>query len=158
MAFDVPSLDKWHLRFLRLAVEVASWSKDPSTQVGCVIADQSRRVVSLGFNGLPSGLRDTAERLHNRELKLSLTLHAEENALLFAARSVRGCTAFVTRHPCASCAAKLIQSRIGAVVYLTHPDFDTRWAGNLVIAADAFAEAGIPVTAVSHETLRSLTP
>lgn len=146
-------IDKWHLRFLRLAREVASWSKDPSTQVGCVIVDQSRRVVSLGFNGLPAGLHDTAERLLNRDLKLALTIHAEENALLFAGRPVHGCVAFVTRHPCAHCAAKLIQSGIGAVIYLTNPDFDRRWADNLAISAHALAEAGVPILAINSDLL-----
>ena len=146
-------IDKWHLRFLRLAREVASWSKDPSTQVGCVIVDQSRRVVSLGFNGLPAGMRDTAERLLNRDLKLALTIHAEENALLFAGRPVHGCTAFVTRHPCAHCAAKLIQSGIGAVIYLPNPDFDRRWADDLALSGQALAEAGIPVLAITPELL-----
>lgn len=146
-------IDKWHLRFLRLAREVASWSKDPSTKVGCVIVDQSRRVVSLGFNGLPAGMRDTAERLLDRDLKLALTIHAEENALLFAGRPVHGCTAFVTRHPCASCAAKLIQSGIGAVIHLSNPDFDRRWADNLAISGQALAEAGIPVLAIAPELL-----
>ena len=146
-------IDKWHLRFLRLAREVASWSKDPSTQVGCVIVDQSRRVVSLGFNGLPAGMQDTAERLLNRDLKLALTIHAEENALLFAGRPVHGCVAFVTRHPCAHCAAKLIQSGIGAVIYLSNPDFDQRWADNLAISRQALTEAGIPVLAIAPELL-----
>ena len=146
-------IDKWHLRFLRLAREVASWSKDPSTQVGCVIVDQSRRVVSLGFNGLPAGMQDTAERLLNRDLKLALTIHAEENALLFADRPVRDCVAFVTRHPCAHCAAKLIQSGVGAVIYLSNPDFDKRWADNLAISGQALAEAGIPVLAITPELL-----
>lgn len=146
-------IDKWHLRFLRLAREVSSWSKDPSTQVGCVIVDQSKRVISLGFNGLPAGLHDTAGRLLDRELKLALTIHAEENALLFAGRPVHGCTAFVTRHPCAHCAAKLIQSGIGAVIHLSNPDFDRRWADNLTISGQALAEAGIPVLASAPELL-----
>ena len=146
-------IDKWHIRFLRLAREVSSWSKDPSTQVGCVIVDQSHRVVSLGFNGLPSGLADTASRLLDRELKLALTIHAEENALLVAGRPVAGCAAFVTRHPCAHCAAKLIQSGIGAVIYLSHPDFDRRWADNLATASQALAEAGIPVLATNPKLL-----
>ena len=146
-------IDKWHLRFLRLAREVSSWSKDPSTQVGCVIVDQSRRVVSLGFNGLPAGMRDTAERLLNRDLKLALTIHAEENALLFAGRPVHGCVAFVTRHPCARCAAKLIQSGIGAVIYLSNSDFDRRWADNLAISGQALTEAGIHVLAIAPELL-----
>lgn len=146
-------IDKWHLRFLRLAREVSSWSKGLSTQVGCVIVDQSRRVVSLGFNGLPAGLHDTAGRLLNRDLKLALTIHAEENALLFAGRPVHGCTAFVTRHPCAHCAAKLIQSGIGAVIHLSNPDFDRRWADNLAISGQVLAEAGIPVLAIAPELL-----
>ena len=146
-------IDKWHLRFLRLAREVSSWSKDPSTQVGCVIVDQSKRVISLGFNGLPAGLHDTAGRLLDRELKLALTIHAEENALLFAGRPVHGCVAFVTRHPCASCAAKLIQSGIGAVVYLTNPDFDRRWSDNLAVSTHALAEAGVPILAINSDLL-----
>ena len=146
-------IDKWHLRFLRLAREVSSWSKDPSTQVGCVIVDQSKRVISLGFNGLPAGLHDTAGRLLDRELKLALTIHAEENALLFAGRPVHGCVAFVTRHPCASCAAKLIQSGIGAVVYLTNPDFDRRWADNLAVSTQALAEVGVPILAINSDLL-----
>lgn len=146
-------IDKWYIRFLRLAREVASWSKDPSTKVGCVIVDQSRRVVSLGFNGLPAGLHDTAGRLLNRDLKLALTIHAEENALLFAGRPVHGCIAFVTRHPCAHCAAKLIQSGIGTVIHLTNPDFDRRWADNLTVSGQALAEAGIPVLAIAPELL-----
>ena len=146
-------INKWHIRFLRLAREVSSWSKDPSTQVGCVIVDQSKRVISLGFNGLPAGLHDTAGRLLDRELKLALTIHAEENALLFAGRPVHGCVAFVTRHPCASCAAKLIQSGIGAVVYLTNPDFDRRWADNLAVSTHALAEVGVPILAINSDLL-----
>ena len=146
-------MNHWDQRFMNMAREAASWSKDPSTQVGCVIVDQSRRVVSLGFNGLPAGMADTAARLLNRDLKLALTIHAEENALLFAGRPVVGCVAFITRHPCAHCAAKLIQSGIGAVIYLSNPDFDRRWADNLAISGQALAEAGIPVLAITPELL-----
>jgi len=63
MTMMIMMINKWHIRFLRLAREVSSWSKDPSTKVGCVIVDQSRRVVSLGFNGLPSGLAKRPPRL-----------------------------------------------------------------------------------------------
>ena len=44
---------KWNRRFLKIAREGATWSKDPSTQVGAVIVDQDQRVVSLGYNGPP---------------------------------------------------------------------------------------------------------
>ena len=45
--------DKWDRRFLKIAREGATWSKDPSTQVGAVIVDPDQRVVSLGYNGPP---------------------------------------------------------------------------------------------------------
>ena len=139
---------KWHLRFLRLAAEVSSWSKDPTTKVGCVIARPDNRIVSLGFNGLPSGIRDSVERLADRETKLALTIHAEENALLFAPQGVAGCTAYVTRHPCSQCAAKLIQSGIREVYYLAHPDFEDRWLESLKLSAKALREAGVHLEAI----------
>ena len=69
-------ISKWDKRFLGLAAHVAEWSKDPSTQVGAVVAN-GKKVVSLGFNGFPQGLSDD-HRLHDRETKYSLVLHAEE--------------------------------------------------------------------------------
>jgi deoxycytidylate deaminase len=50
---------KWDRRFLELARHVAAWSKDPSTQVGAVVAE-GKRVVSLGYNG--SSLPDVTSR------------------------------------------------------------------------------------------------
>ena len=50
--------EKWHKRFLDLAEHVAQWSKDPSTKVGSVITDGGRKIVSLGYNGLPMYVDD----------------------------------------------------------------------------------------------------
>lgn len=144
-------IDKWHLRFLRLAREVSSWSKDPSTQVGCVLVSPDRRFLHPGYNGLPSGIADTAERLLDRDLKLALTIHAEENAILNARGSVAGYSAYVTRHPCAGCAAKLIQSGVKEVHYLFIPDFQTRWADSLSIASAILTEAGVTLYAYPQE-------
>lgn len=58
--------DKWDRRFLKIAREGATWSKDPSTQVGAVIVDQANCVVSLGYNGLPRGVSDRRDRLDDR--------------------------------------------------------------------------------------------
>ena len=52
-----------------------------STKVGCVLV-KGKKVVSLGYNGLPMGVEDTFERLNNRELKYEMTVHAEINASL----------------------------------------------------------------------------
>jgi dCMP deaminase len=82
----------WDLRFLTLAKTVSTWSKDPSTKVGAVIVDKNRRVVSLGYNGFPKGVKDTIEKLEDREQKYKHMVHAERNAMLFANKSLKGCT------------------------------------------------------------------
>ena len=55
-------MSKWDERFLELAKQIASWSKDPSTQVGCVVVGPDREIRSTGFNGLPRGIEDSEER------------------------------------------------------------------------------------------------
>ena len=56
---DLPvSTAKWDTRFLRLAFEVASWSKDHSTKVGAVIIGPDKDPRSFGYNGLPRGVND----------------------------------------------------------------------------------------------------
>ena len=52
-------LDKWDERYLALAAEIATWSKDPSTQVGAVTVGSKKEVLSQGFNGFPRGINDT---------------------------------------------------------------------------------------------------
>ncbi|MBO0217682.1 cell division protein DedD, partial [Vibrio sp. Vb2880] len=51
-------ISKWAKRLYQMAELVASWSKDPSTQVGAVITKQNR-IVSVGFNGYPHGVSDS---------------------------------------------------------------------------------------------------
>ena len=45
---------KWDHRFLDLATHIASWSKDPSTKVGCVVVGSDREIRSTGFGGSPA--------------------------------------------------------------------------------------------------------
>ena len=124
--------DKWDLRLIGLAKHVAQWSKDPSTQVGAVIADEKHRVLSLGFNGFARGVRDLAERLENREIKYDMIIHAERNALLFANASVDGASVYVwPLLPCAQCAATLIQAGIAEVIA---PAADAERAGGGTLA------------------------
>jgi dCMP deaminase len=132
-----------------LAQLVSTWSKDPSTKVGAVIADPMNRVVSLGYNGFPRGIEDTEERLSNRELKYKLVVHAEPNALLFAERSVKGCTIFTWPFmPCAQCAGKIIQSGIVTVV-APYSD-NIRWADDFRLVSTMFKEAGVSLILYSE--------
>lgn len=139
---------KWHTRFIGLAIHVAGWSKDPSTKVGAVIVDDERRVVSLGYNGLPRGVHDDSTILNNKELKLQIVKHAEENAILNSLLRPAGCTIYVTHHPCASCAGSIIQSGISRVVFPTVPldnTFSQRWQESILLAQKILEEAGVEV-------------
>lgn len=147
----IPNDIKWHARFLDLAGHVAGWSKDPSTRVGAVIVDRERRVVSLGYNGLPRGVVDDSSILNNKELKLQIVKHAEENAILNSLLRPAGCTIYVTHHPCASCAGSIIQSGISRVVFPSVPldsTFSQRWRESITLAQKILEEAGVEVLEV----------
>lgn len=136
------SLTKWDERFIELAKLVGSWSKDPSTQVGAVIVDDDKRIVSIGFNGFPKGVKDSQKRLVDRDEKYAIIVHAEANALMFANRSVEGCTLYTWPfQPCSRCAGLIIQSGIKRVVSVVHDD--KRWKKNFEISQKLFTESGI---------------
>ncbi|MCB1758804.1 MAG: dCMP deaminase family protein [Gammaproteobacteria bacterium] len=144
---------KWDTRFLGLAAHISGWSKDPSSQVGAVITD-GNRIVSLGYNGFAAGVEDRAERLADRDCKLNLTIHAEENAMIFAKRDLTGCTVYVTHPPCPRCASKLIQEEVSRIVHIApSEDFLSRWAADLKLSTQMYQEAGIEVTAYASDAI-----
>ena len=141
-------MTKWDARFLRLATHISEWSKDPSTQVGCVVVGPDREIRSTGFNGLPRGIEDNDERLNNREVKYPLICHAEENAIMHAARigmSLKGCTVYVTWPPCTRSARSLIQAGISSVFYPENTDIPKRWMTDFNLSLNMLKEAGISV-------------
>ncbi len=141
-------MNKWQRRFFDLAALVAAWSKDPSSQVGAVIVDDRKRIVSVGFNGLPIGVDDTEDRLNRREIKYELIVHAEANAILTAQRSVAGCTIYVHPYlPCSRCAGAIIQSGIKKVVVEDRP-IPERWLENFMLSKTILEEAGVEVEIV----------
>ena len=66
---------KWDERFIDLAKHISQWSKDPSTNVGCVVIGEDREIRSTGFNGFPRGIADDSERLEDREQKYPCLLY-----------------------------------------------------------------------------------
>lgn len=137
---------KWDQRFLRLAQHISEWSKDPSTKVGCVVVGPDREIRSTGFNGFPRGIEDSAERLDNRELKYPLICHAEENAIMHAARigvALRGCVAYVTWPPCTRCARSLVQAGVSEVVYPSSLEIPERWRDDFEMSMQMLREAGV---------------
>ena len=136
----------WNERFLNLATHISNWSKDPSTKVGCVVVGPDREIRSTGFNGLPRGIEDNDERLNNREIKYPMICHAEENAIMHAARigiSLKDCAAYVTWPPCTRCARSLIQAGIITVIYPKDTEIPDRWVSDFELSINMLKEAGI---------------
>jgi dCMP deaminase len=115
-------LSKWDRRWLELAQHVSSWSKDPSTKVGAVIA-QGKQLVSLGFNGFPASCEDKPEWLTDRQTKYKLVVHAEINAVLNSQLPVKGSTVYLyPLAPCPTCAIFLARAGVERVVADFQPE------------------------------------
>lgn len=107
----------WDEYFLKIAETVSLRSKDPSTKVGTVIVDEDHRPVSFGYNGLMQGADETKLTLSERPMKYYFSIHSEMNALIFAHRSLKGCTVYSVYAPCVDCLRHLIQAGISRIVY-----------------------------------------
>lgn len=145
----------WDRRFMRLAREIASWSKDPSTGTGCVLVNEARHVVSLGYNGFPSRFPDLHSTLENREQRLAYTIHAEVNAVLQATGRTKGTTAYVYPWPpCVDCAKVLSQAWVKRVVALeATPEQEERWGDSFRRMEIMFRESRIVFETVTPEWL-----
>lgn len=111
---------------MRVAHEYAKLSSAVRLQVGCIIVKHNR-IISIGYNGMPSGWDNCCEDIIDREkngtpiLKTKPeVLHAETNAIAKLARSSEsgvGSSLFVTHQPCLDCSKIIYQSGIKEVYY-----------------------------------------
>lgn len=113
----------WDEYFMGVAILSAKRSKDPGTQVGACIVTPDKRIVGVGYNGLPAGCSDD-EFPWDREgdflnSKYAYVCHAELNAILNSTKTLKGCTIYVDLFPCNECAKSIIQSGISEIVYLS---------------------------------------
>jgi len=114
----------WDEYFMGIALLAARRSKDPSTQVGACIVNQSNKIVSVGYNGMPIGCSDD-EFPWDREgtlldTKYPYVCHAELNAILNnVGVSLAGCKIYVPLFPCNECSKAIIQCGIRTVVYIS---------------------------------------
>lgn len=138
----------WDERFFQLAQYIGSWSKDTSRGLGAVITTKDNRIVSVGYNGFPSGSNDTIEERYERPQKYDYTEHAERNAIYNAARigvATMGCTIYVAWFPCVKCTRAIIQSGIDRIV-CTAPDFDNKTFGReFKISQELLIECGVEI-------------
>ena len=136
----------WDEYFMGIAMFSAQRSKDSNTQVGACIVNDRKKIVSVGYNGMPTGCSDDEmpwEREGDSPLdtKYPFVCHAELNAVLNSnAADLSGCTLYVTLFPCNECAKAIIQSGIKRVVYHSN-----KYAGSDSVKASAmlFERCGV---------------
>ena len=140
---------KWTGRLLKMAKDVASWSKDPSTKVGAVITTLDGSPVSWGFNGMPMGIDDNVPERMERPNKYKWMCHAERNAMDLASKAdLSDCVMFVTFSPCSSCAQSIIQRKIRTIVVdseFTADRMPERWQEDMKIAVEMLKEAEVKI-------------
>ena len=107
----------WDEYFMKIAETVALKSKDPSSQMGCVIVDENKRVVSVGYNGLVQGADESKMTLSERPMKYHFAIHSEMNAVIFAKRDLTGCTIYNRVATCDNCLKYCLQAGIKRFVY-----------------------------------------
>lgn len=144
---------KWADRFFDVAKVIGSWSKDPRTKVGAIAVGDGHRILAEGYNGLPRYVKDDENRMLPPD-KYLWTVHAEANLIAHAANhgvKLQGCTVYTTLHPCAQCAALLVQAGVATVVY------DSTGKSNMpkeqfTVASQIFKEAGVVCRGYAHGT------
>lgn len=113
----------WDEYFMGVAILSGMRSKDPNTQVGACIVNDEKRIIGVGYNGLPVGCNDDEYPWERDgeflETKYPFVCHAELNAILNSTKSLKNCTIYVALFPCHECSKAIIQSGIKELVYLS---------------------------------------
>jgi len=119
---DKPAFDDI---YMELAYNLAKRSHCVRRQVGAVLTKDTR-IISIGYNGPPSGTHNCDEDFEagcpkDSKGSCSLALHAEANAILYAVKNggaIEGSTLYVTLSPCISCARIIFSMKIAHVIFL----------------------------------------
>lgn len=132
-----PSLDQLYIRMAGLIAMRATCAR---RQVGCVLVDKRGRVLSMGYNGVPSGrphCTDTpcsgAHYPSGQGLEECQAIHAEQNAVVLLDDPLRVDTAYVTTTPCRSCIKLLLATSCRRLVcssVYAHTDALDEWLAN----------------------------
>lgn len=148
----------WDQYFMGIAILSAQRSKDEHTQVGACLVNDHNKILSVGYNGMPTGCDDDdmpwereGDPLHT---KYFYVCHAELNAILnYGGGSLDGARVYVTLFPCNECAKAIIQAGIKRIVY----DSDKYDGTPSVVASKRMLKAAGVVMQKYEHTNREIT-
>jgi dCMP deaminase len=150
-----PSRPNWDRYFLDLCEAVSKRATCDRGRAGCVVV-KDKRIMTTGYVGAPSGLPHCDEVGHDMRKVIGIddkisqhcvrTLHAEQNAIIQAARfgiPLEGSTLYCKMTPCRTCAMMIINAGIRRVVCTKryHADEDT---------IKMFVQAGVELEIVNN--------
>jgi dCMP deaminase len=151
----------WDEYFMTVALAAASRASCLKIHSGAVIV-KNKRILSMGYNGFPSGMKSCFERGECRKDSLGIkwdqkntghcfTVHAEVNSLLqVAGRDMRGATLYSVLYPCADCAKNIAGAGIKEVVYLRNYKEKESQTGEI------FKQAGIKLRKINYNVIEIL--
>lgn len=129
----------WDETFLDVALIMARRATCDRAKVGAVLA-RDNGIITTGYNGSPAGFPHCDDDDHLMvDGHCVRTIHAERNALIWAARlgiCVEGATMYLTHSPCLQCMLLMVQAQIKRVVFLDEYRYDP-------LVWDAATRAGI---------------
>lgn len=141
------ALSEWGNRYISLAKEISTWSKDPSKKIGAVAVGEKGQILAQGYNGFPRGIADTVERYNDRPTKYKLVVHAEMNVIYNATYngvSLNNSRLFVYGLPvCSDCAKGIIQVGVQSVTVYTDGVVPDTWIESYELTNSMFKEAGV---------------
>lgn len=148
----------WDQYFMGIAILSAQRSKDEHTQVGACLVNDHNKILSVGYNGMPTGCDDDdmpwereGDPLHT---KYFYVCHAELNAILnYGGGSLDEARVYVTLFPCNECAKAIIQAGIKRIVY----DSDKYDGTPSVVASKRMLKAAGVVMQKYEHTNREIT-
>ncbi len=140
----------WDEYFMGVALLSAYRSKDPSTQVGACIVNEDKRIVGVGYNGMPRGVVDEYFPWEDRETKYQYVVHAELNAILNSTQNLKGATLYVSLFPCNECAKAIIQSGIREIVYMSDKYADQE---KFIVSRKMLTQAGVKLRQMNEVSL-----
>lgn len=149
---QIPGWDEYYLNICKV---VGARSKDPNTQIGCIIAGPAHEIRTTGYNSFPRGIRDDVPERLERPAKYLWIEHAERNAICNAARAgtpLDGCTLYVEIMPCMDCARAIVQAGIKEVVISRErmEQYSSEYySQHFGLVELLFGEAGVKVRQVS---------
>lgn len=140
-------MKNWDEYFMNIARMVAeSNTSCIRRQFGAVLVRSDRSIISTGYNGAPAGVKSCGDRgfcyrdkngiASGTRHEACYAVHAEQNAVLFAAKhgsSTKDATCYVTAKPCSVCLRILVQAGVREIIY--DIDYPEAWEGYQDIAA-----------------------